>query len=133
MPNGNRRTITARQLHGAIELYADIRVVLGVVQEHLALDDLHACSLSGTHGLAVTDGHAVEEIEIITLQRLHHFQHTVQAGGHRAAHVIIQPHGIRHLVVSVADDTVDLIAAHIRAQGVFFQRLLAERCHRQVD
>ena len=133
MPNGNRRTVTARQLYRAVELHADIRFVLGVVQEYFALDDFYTRPLSGTHRLAVADGHAVEEIEIVTLQRLHHFQHTVQAGGHRAAHMVIQTHGIRHFIVRIADDAIDLVAAHVRAQGIFFQRLLAEGGHRQMD
>ncbi len=133
MPNGNGRTVTARKLHGAVKLRANVSFVLGIVKEHLALNHLYARTLSGTHRLAVADGHAVEEVEIVAFQRLHHFQHSVQAGGHRAAHMVVQAYGIRHFVVGVADDALDLIAAHIRAQGIFFQRLLAERCHRQMD
>ncbi len=131
--DGNGRAIAAGQLHRAIKLHADIGFVLGIIQEHFTLNDLDARSLCRTHRLTVANGHAVEEIEVVALQRLHHFKHPVQARGHRAAHMVVQPYGIRHFVVCVADDALDLIAAHIRAQGVFFQRLLAERCHRQMD
>ena len=47
--------------------------------------------------------------------------------------MVIQTHGIRHFIVRIADDAIDLVAAHVRTQGIFFQRLLAERGHRQMD
>ncbi|ETJ39906.1 hypothetical protein Q604_UNBC06203G0001, partial [human gut metagenome] len=39
-------------------------------------DHLHASTLRGAHRLGITDGYAVEEVKIVTLQRLHHFLHT---------------------------------------------------------
>ncbi|MNP29349.1 hypothetical protein D3C76_1223690 [compost metagenome] len=133
MPNGDRRTGALSKFHGAIKLEANIGFILRVIEEHFALNHLHARTLGGAHRLAITDGHAVEKIEIVALQRLHHFLHPEQAGGHRAAHMVVQPNRKRHFAIGVTDNALDLVATHVRAQGVFFQRLFAERCHRQVD
>ncbi|MNT59910.1 hypothetical protein D3C71_1637720 [compost metagenome] len=65
-------------------------------------------------GLAVADGHAVEEIELIAVERLHDFLHTGQAGGHGAAHVVIHTHRIGHIIDRIADNALDLFAAHGR-------------------
>ena len=78
MTNGDCRTITPRQRDGAIELSADVRLVLGVVEKHFALNHLHAGTLGGAHGLGVADGHAIEKIEIVALQGLHHLLHAEQ-------------------------------------------------------
>ena len=133
MANGYRRTVAPRQGDGAIELVADIGFILRIVEKHFALNHLHAGTLRGAHGLGVADGDAVEKIEIVALQGLHHLLHAKQVGGHRAAHMVIQPDGVRDFAVSLANNALDLLAAHFGTQGVFFQRLFAERCHWQVD
>ncbi len=89
MADGNRGAIAAGQLYSAIKLHANVCFVLRIVKEHLALNHLHPRSLRGTHRLTVADGHAIEEVEVVTLQRLHHFEHPVQAGCHRAAHMVV--------------------------------------------
>ncbi|MOA16104.1 hypothetical protein D3C78_1362990 [compost metagenome] len=114
MANGDGGTIASCQLDRAVELTADIGFVGGIVQEYLPLDHLHVCAGGSAGGLAIANGHAVEEIELIAVERLHHFLHARQAGGHGAAHVVIHTHRIGHIIDRIADNALDLFAAHGR-------------------
>ena len=113
--NSDCRTVAAREVDCAIKLATNIRFVLGIVEEHPALNDLHSGTVSGPHGLAIADGHAVEEVEIIAAEGLHHFLHAKQTGGHCTAHVVVQTHGVGHFIDRFANNPFDLIAAHVRA------------------
>src|SRR5690606_35856201 len=115
MPNRDSRPVAACELNRTIELSANIRVVLRVIQEDFALNYLYTGGLRSTQSLAIANGHAVEEIEIVALQRLHHFLHAEQAGRHRAAHVVVQPNRKGNFAISIANNALDLAAAHVRA------------------
>ena len=130
MTDGYRRAISARKFYSTVKLETNISFILSIVQEHFALDNFDIRSGGSSHRLAIAYRHAIEEIEIILPQRLHHFLHAKQAGCHRATHVVIQPHGIGNIIDGFTDDSFDFTTAHIRTQRVFFQRLLAERSHR---
>jgi len=115
MPNGNGRTVATRQVNCAIKLHTDVRFILRIVEEYLPFDHLHASALRGAHRLGITDGYAVEEVKIVTLQRLHHFLHTKQVRGHLAAHVVVDPHGIGHVIDRTTNNALNFVAAHLRA------------------
>ena len=131
--DGDGGAVAPRQFDRAVELAADVGFVRGIVEKHLAFDHFHAGAGRGAGRLAAADGHAVEEVQAVAFERLHHFLHARQAGGHGAAHVVVHADRVGHVVHRIADDALDLVAAHGGLQGIALQRLLAERRHRHVD
>lgn len=123
MFNGNGRIVATRQVNCAIKLYTDVRFILRIVEEYFSFDYFYVSVLRGAYRLGIIDGYVVEEVKIVTFQRLYYFLYIKQVRGYFVVYVVVDFYGIGYVIDRITNNAFNFVVVYFRAQRIFFQRL----------